>query len=179
MSARQKISPYLWFNDNAEEAINFYVSIFADAQILNLARYPEDVPNLGGKAMSITFQLEGQKFMALNGGPMFQFTEAISLFVDCETQAEVDDLWANRFGGPAANASGAAPVEPGRYRAACQRRWQEPRTRKTAAGRSPTTRGCRRIRRSAFAAAAIRASRASRGRPPRTCRTRPRRFSSD
>lgn len=93
MSARQKISTYLWFNDNAEEAVNFYISIFADAQILNLARYPEGVPDLGGKAMSITFQLEGQKFMALNGGPLFQFTEAISLFVDCSTQEEVDDLW--------------------------------------------------------------------------------------
>ena len=94
MSVKQKITPYLWFNDNAEEAVNFYISIFADSTILNLARYPESVPGLGGKAMSITFQLEGQKFMALNGGPMFQFTEAISLFVDCETQAEVDDLWA-------------------------------------------------------------------------------------
>jgi predicted 3-demethylubiquinone-9 3-methyltransferase (glyoxalase superfamily) len=93
MSVRQKITPYLWFNDNAEEAVNFYVSLFKDSKILSLTRYAEGVPGLGGKAMSITFQLEGQKFMALNGGPMYNFTEAISLFVDCTTQAEVDDLW--------------------------------------------------------------------------------------
>ncbi|HRJ43425.1 MAG: VOC family protein [Caldilineaceae bacterium] len=94
MDARQKITPYLWFNDNAEEAVNFYLSIFADSKILNLSRYPDEVPDLGGKAMNIAFQLEGQKFIALNGGPMFQFTEAISLFVGCETQEEVDELWA-------------------------------------------------------------------------------------
>lgn len=93
MSATQKITPFLWFDNNAEEAVDFYVSIFADTKILNLSRYPEEVPDLGGKAMSITFQLEGQKFMALNGGPMYQFTEAISLFVDCTSQAEVDNLW--------------------------------------------------------------------------------------
>ena len=93
MSATQKITPFLWFDNNAEEAVNFYVSIFADAKILNLSRYPEEVPDLGGKAMSIVFQLEGQKFMALNGGPQFKFTEAISLLVDCTSQEEVDNLW--------------------------------------------------------------------------------------
>jgi len=87
MNATQKITPFLWFDDNAEEAANFYVSIFKDAKILNSA------PGPGGKAMSVTFQLEGQQFMALNGGPMFKFTEAISLFVDCDSQAEVDSLW--------------------------------------------------------------------------------------
>jgi len=93
MSATQKITPFLWFDNNAEEAINFYLSIFADSKILNLSRYPEEVPDLGGKAMSIVFQLEGQKFMALNGGPQFKFTEAISLLVDCTSQEEVDNLW--------------------------------------------------------------------------------------
>lgn len=93
MSATQKITPYLWFDNNAEEAVNFYVSIFADSKILSLSRYGEGGPGPAGTAMSIAFQLEGQKFMALNGGPMFQFTEAISLFVDCTSQEEVDDLW--------------------------------------------------------------------------------------
>ncbi len=93
MTATQKITPFLWFDNNAEEAVDFYISVFADAQILNLSRYPEEVPDLGGKALSIVFQLEGQKFMALNGGPLFHFTEAISLLVDCSSQAEVDHLW--------------------------------------------------------------------------------------
>lgn len=93
MSATQKITPFLWFDNNAEDAVDFYVSVFADSKILSLSRYPEEVPDLGGKAMSIVFQLEGQKFMALNGGPMFHFTEAISLLVDCTSQAEVDHLW--------------------------------------------------------------------------------------
>lgn len=93
MNVRQKITPYLWFNDNAEEAVNFYISLFADAEIFSLTRYPDSFPGLGGKAMSITFQLAGQRFMALNGGPMYTFTEAISFFVDCTSQAEVDDLW--------------------------------------------------------------------------------------
>jgi predicted 3-demethylubiquinone-9 3-methyltransferase (glyoxalase superfamily) len=87
MSAKQKITPFLWFNDNAEEAINFYVSIFKNGKILS------KTPGPNGTLMSATFQLEGQPFMALNGGPMSKFNEAVSLFVNCETQAEVDDLW--------------------------------------------------------------------------------------
>ncbi len=83
----QKITPFLWFDNNAEEAINFYVSIFKDSKILSTT------PGPNGTIMSATFQLEGQEFYALNGGPMFKFTEAISLFVNCETQEEVDDLW--------------------------------------------------------------------------------------
>jgi predicted 3-demethylubiquinone-9 3-methyltransferase (glyoxalase superfamily) len=82
----QKITPFLWFDGNAEEAMNFYVSIFKNAKIVNLSRN-------GDTVFSGTFQLEGQEFMALNGGPMFKFTEAISLFVSCKTQAEVDELW--------------------------------------------------------------------------------------
>jgi predicted 3-demethylubiquinone-9 3-methyltransferase (glyoxalase superfamily) len=89
----QKITPFLWFNDNAEAAINFYTSIFKDSKILSISRYGEAGPGPSGTVMSATFQLEGQEFMALNGGPQYQFTEAISLFVNCETQEEVDNLW--------------------------------------------------------------------------------------
>ncbi|MCJ7513526.1 MAG: VOC family protein [Anaerolineales bacterium] len=94
MSAKQKITPFLWFDNSAEEAANLYVSIFRNSKILSVSRYGEAGPGPKGSAMSVTFQLEGQEFMALNGGPQFKFTEAISLFVDCATQQEVDDLWA-------------------------------------------------------------------------------------
>jgi len=89
----QKITPFLWFDDKAEEAAYFYVSIFKDSKILNLARCGEAGPGPKGTVMVATFQLEGQKFMALNGGPHYTFSPAISFFVDCETQAEVDELW--------------------------------------------------------------------------------------
>jgi len=89
----QKISPFLWFDGNAEEAVNFYVSIFKDAKILNLSRYGEAGPGPKGTVMSATFQLHGQEFIALNGGPHFKFTPAISFFVHCQTQDEVDELW--------------------------------------------------------------------------------------
>ena len=89
----QKISPFLWFDGNAEEAVNFYVSIFKDSKILNLSRYGEAGPGPKGTVMSATFQLQGQEFIALNGGPQFKFTPAISFFVHCQTQAEVDELW--------------------------------------------------------------------------------------
>ena len=89
----QKITPFLWFNDNAEEALNFYVSIFKDSKIINASYYGDAGPGPKGTLMTATFQLEGQQFMALNGGPLFKFTEAISLFVNCKTQEEVDDLW--------------------------------------------------------------------------------------
>lgn len=91
----QKITPFLWFEDSAEEAINFYTSIFKDSKILSISRLPEGAPGPApaGSLMSATFQLAGQQFMALNGGPQFQFNEAISLFVDCETQEEVDYYW--------------------------------------------------------------------------------------
>jgi predicted 3-demethylubiquinone-9 3-methyltransferase (glyoxalase superfamily) len=90
----QKIAPFLWFDDNAEEAMKFYVSIFKSSKILSTTRYPDGGPGTPGKVMSGTFQLEGQDFYALNAGPQFKFTEAISLFVSCETQQEVDELWA-------------------------------------------------------------------------------------
>ncbi len=85
----QKITPFLWFNGNAEEAMNFYVSVFKNSKIVSLMRAGE-----GGQVLGGAFQLEGQDFQALNGGPQFTFTPAISLFVSCETQEEIDELWA-------------------------------------------------------------------------------------
>ena len=89
----QKIRTFLWFDDNAEEAMNFYVSIFKNSKVLEVKRYGDAGPGPKGTVMVGTFQLEGQEFMALNGGPEFPFTEAISLLVNCETQKEVDELW--------------------------------------------------------------------------------------
>ena len=95
----QKIVTFLWFDHQAEEAAKFYVSIFKDSKILSVSRYGDAGPGPKGSAMSVTFQLAGQEFMALNGGPLFQFSEAISLFVKCETQAEIDELWAKLLEG--------------------------------------------------------------------------------
>ena len=89
----QKITPFLWFDDNAEEAANFYCSIFPSSRIVSTNRYGEGGPRPAGSVMTVTFRLEGQELVALNGGPAFRFTEAISLFVSCETQEEVDELW--------------------------------------------------------------------------------------
>ena len=89
----QKIVPFLWFDCNAEEAMNFYVSVFKNSKVLSVTRYGEAGPGPKGTVMSCTFQLEGQDFYALNGGPQFKFTPAISLFVNCETQQEIDALW--------------------------------------------------------------------------------------
>lgn len=90
----QKIVPFLWFEDNkAEEAVNFYTSIFRNSKIVNTVRYGEADPGPEGSVMWVTFQLEGQEFHALNGNSQFKFTEAISLFVNCDTQEEVDELW--------------------------------------------------------------------------------------
>lgn len=89
----QKITPFLWFDRQAEEAANLYVSLFKDSKILGVSRYGEGMPLPAGTLMSVTFQLDGQEFMALNGGPAFKFTEAISFFVSCETQDEIDHLW--------------------------------------------------------------------------------------
>lgn len=83
----QKIVPFLWYDGKAEEAAKFYVSIFKNSKVMSVTPGPD------GTAMAVTFQLEGQTFYALNGGPKYKFTPAISLYVDCETQAEVDDLW--------------------------------------------------------------------------------------
>ena len=89
----QKITPFLWFNDNAEEAVNFYVSLFPNSRIVDESRYGEGGPGPSGSIMSMSFELEGQEFMALNGGPAFRFNEAISFMVKCRTQTEVDFYW--------------------------------------------------------------------------------------
>ena len=89
----QKITPFLWFNDQAEDAMHFYVSIFKNSKVGQVTRCGEAGPGPKGAVMSATFQLEGQEFMALNGGPHFSFTPAISMFVNCETQEEVDEFW--------------------------------------------------------------------------------------
>lgn len=89
----QKITPFLWFDNQAEEAANFYTSIFKNSKIVKIVRYGEAGPGPKGSAMTAVFQLEGQDFIALNGGPHFKFTEAISLSVDCKTQKEVDEFW--------------------------------------------------------------------------------------
>ncbi len=89
----QKITPFLWFDGKAEEAMNFYISIFKNSKIVSVTRYGEAGPGPKGTVMGATFQLDGQQFFALNGGPHFTFSPAISLFVNCETQQEVDDLW--------------------------------------------------------------------------------------
>ena len=89
----QKITPFLWYNGNAEEAMNLYVSVFKNAKILSMNRYGDAGPGPKGTVMSGIFEIDGQKFFALNGGPKYAFTPAISLYVDCATQEEVDELW--------------------------------------------------------------------------------------
>ena len=89
----QKITPFLWFDGQAEEAANFYTSLFENSRIVNMARYDEAAPGPTGQVMTVTFELDGQEFTAINGGPQFNFTEAISFYVHCESQAEVDRFW--------------------------------------------------------------------------------------
>lgn len=93
----QKITPFLWFNDQAEEAANYYVSIFKNSKIVRVDRYQTEGAEVSGRphgsVMTVAFELDGQAFTALNGGPVFKFNEAISFVVNCETQAEVDELW--------------------------------------------------------------------------------------
>jgi predicted 3-demethylubiquinone-9 3-methyltransferase (glyoxalase superfamily) len=93
MSDMQKITPFLWFDNNAEEAANFYVSVFKNSKILNVSRYGDAGPGPKGSVMVVSFQLEGQQFTALNGGPQFKFSEAFSFVVNCETQKEIDEYW--------------------------------------------------------------------------------------
>ena len=95
----KKITPYLWFENQAEEAANYYASIFKNSKIHEIQRYGEAGPGPAGSAMIVTFELEGQNFIALNGGPQFKFNEAISFYVDCQTQEEVDELWAKLSAG--------------------------------------------------------------------------------
>ena len=89
----QKITPFLWFDNNAEEAINFYTSVFKNGKIKDVSRYGKGAPLAEGTVMTGTFEIEGQEFYVLNGGPLFQFSPAISFFVHCENQEEIDMLW--------------------------------------------------------------------------------------
>jgi predicted 3-demethylubiquinone-9 3-methyltransferase (glyoxalase superfamily) len=89
----QTITPFLWFDGKAEEAANFYTSIFKNSKIGKVTRYPEGTPGPAGTVMTVTFEINGQEFMALNGGPQFKFTEAVSFVVNCQTQEEVDEYW--------------------------------------------------------------------------------------
>ena len=106
----QKITPFLWFDNKAEEAAKFYVSIFKNSRIGNISRYGDAGAEVSGRpkgtVMVVTFQLDGQEFLALNGGPQFRFTEAISLVVNCETQQEIDELWEKLSEGGAKNQCG-------------------------------------------------------------------------
>ena len=88
-----RITPFLWFDTQAEEAAKFYVSIFKNSKVLAITRYGEGGPGPKGSVMTVRFELDGQEFIALNGGPHFKFTEAVSFSVDCKTQAEVDEFW--------------------------------------------------------------------------------------
>ena len=102
----QKITPFLWFDSNAEEAVNFYVSIFPGSKILSMNRYGDAGPGPRGQVMTASFELAGQRFTALNGGPRFKFTEAISFLVNVESQAELDGLWTKLLQGGEAQACG-------------------------------------------------------------------------
>lgn len=89
----QKIIPFLWFDNQAEEAARFYTSLFPNSKVLNVSYYGEGMPQPAGTAMMVSFTLDGQEYMALNGGPYFSLSEAFSIYVNCETQEEVDHLW--------------------------------------------------------------------------------------
>ena len=95
----QKITPFLWFDGKAEEAMEFYTSVFENSRVISVMRYGDAGPGPKGAVMSATFQLLGQQFIALNGGPHFTFSPAISFFVSCKTQAKVDELWEKLVGG--------------------------------------------------------------------------------
>ncbi len=90
---KQKITPFLWFDGQAEDAAKLYVSIFPNSRILNVARYAEGGPGKPGSVLTVEFELDGQKFVALNGGPEYKFTPAVSFQINCDTQAEIDRLW--------------------------------------------------------------------------------------
>lgn len=106
----QKITPFLWFDDKAEEAAKFYVSIFKNSKIVNIARYPEAAEEVSGRpagsVMTVLFEIEGQQFMALNGGPVFKFNEAISFVVNCDSQKEIDYYWEKLSADPDAEQCG-------------------------------------------------------------------------
>jgi predicted 3-demethylubiquinone-9 3-methyltransferase (glyoxalase superfamily) len=100
------ITPFLWFNDNAQEAVDFYVSVFPNSRVTGTSRYGETGPGPKGSVMTVAFELDGTRFTALNGGPNFKFTEAVSFVVHCDTQEEVDRYWAKLSEGGATNVCG-------------------------------------------------------------------------
>lgn len=106
MAIEQKITPFLWFDNNAEEAVNFYTSVFKNSSVDTIARYTEAGPGPKGSVMVIAYTLNGQKYTALNGGPHYKFTQAVSFVVNCENQEEVDDYW-NKL------VEGGEPIECG------------------------------------------------------------------
>ena len=114
----QKITPFLWFNDNAEEAAEFYMSVFPHSKLIDVTRYNEAGPGPNGGVMTVEFELDGQRFVALNGGPQFQFTEAVSFVVNCKTQEEVDRVWDRLLQG------GGQPVQCGWLRDRFGLSWQ-------------------------------------------------------
>jgi predicted 3-demethylubiquinone-9 3-methyltransferase (glyoxalase superfamily) len=134
----QKITPFLWFDHQAEEAVNFYTSIFRNSKVETVARYGETGPGPKGTVMTISFQLAGQQFIALNGGPHFKFTEAISFVVNCETQEEVDEYWEKL-------SEGGAEVECGWLK---RQIWHVMANRSHGLGRVATGQGCRTIAKS-------------------------------
>jgi predicted 3-demethylubiquinone-9 3-methyltransferase (glyoxalase superfamily) len=99
MASKQKIKTFLWFDEEAEEAAKLYTSIFKNSRILSVARYGDTGPGPKGSVMTVAFELEGQEFLALNGGPQFRFNEAISLLVTCDSQEEIDELWSRLCAG--------------------------------------------------------------------------------
>jgi predicted 3-demethylubiquinone-9 3-methyltransferase (glyoxalase superfamily) len=107
----QKITPFLWFDRNAEDALNFYTSVFKNARIISIERYPDGplegpMQGMEGKVLTAVFELEGQRFMALDGGPVFRFTEAVSFYVECQDQAEIDYYWEKLSADPKAEQCG-------------------------------------------------------------------------
>ena len=114
----QKITPFLWFHDNAEEAAQFYMSVFPHSKLIGVTRYNEAGPGPNGGVMTVEFELDGQRFVALNGGPQFQFTEAVSFVVNCRSQEEVDRVWDQLLAG------GGQPVQCGWLRDRFGLSWQ-------------------------------------------------------
>ena len=119
----QKITPFLWFNDNAEEAVEFYMSVFPRSKLVAVARYNDAGPGPNGGIMTVEFELEGQRFLALNGGPQFQFTEAVSFVVNCKNQEELDRTWEQLLAG------GGQPIQCGWLRDRYGLFWQVVPTR--------------------------------------------------
>ena len=117
-AVRQKITPFLWFDDNAEEAIEHYCSIFPNSKVVSTSRYGEGAPFPKGTLLTATFELDGLRLMALNGGPHYRLTEAFSLFVECDTQAELDEIWEKLLEG------GGTPTQCGWLRDRFGLSWQ-------------------------------------------------------